>query len=134
MACGKPWRDATDGDGADIVIDPVGGELSATALRAMAWCGRLVIVGFASGGIPKIGANYLLVKNVGAIGIQWTDYRARQPDRVRAAQRKIFDLWEEGKLNPRIAGTLPLEKYAEALSDIRNAKVNGKLILLTRNV
>jgi NADPH2:quinone reductase len=125
--------EATAGVGADIVIDPVGGELNAAALRAMAWCGRLVVVGFASGDIPKIGANYLLVKNVGAIGIQWTDYRARQPDRVRAAQRTIFDLWEEGKLNPRITRTFPLEKYAEALAEIRNAKVNGKFILLTGN-
>jgi NADPH2:quinone reductase len=122
----------TDGHGADVVIDPVGGELNAASLRAMAWCGRIVVVGFASGDIPKIGANYLLVKNISASGIQWTDYRERQPDRVEAAQKHIFDLWEQGKLHPQITRTMPLELYAEALADLRQAKARGKIILLTK--
>lgn len=119
----------TDGHGADVVIDPVGGDLSAAALRAMAWCGRLVVVGFASGDIPKFAGNYLLVKNISVSGIQWTDYRARQLDRVKAAQAEIFDLWREGKLAPRITATYPLQQYAKALDALKSAKANAKIIL-----
>jgi NADPH:quinone reductase len=122
---------ATNGHGADVVIDPVGGEVSAASIRAMAWCGRLVVVGFASGVIPKIGANYLLVKNISASGIQWTDYRARQPDRVHAAQPEMFDLWTQGKLSPRITEVLPLADYALALKALNEGRARGKLILTT---
>ena len=78
---------ATNGHGAEVVIDPVGGEASAASIRAMAWCGRLVFVGFASGVIPKIGADYRLEKNISASGIEWADYRARQPGRARGKLR-----------------------------------------------
>lgn len=123
---------ATDGHGADVVIDPVGGEVTAAALRAMAWQGRLVVVGFAAGAIPQIGANYLLVKNISISGLQWTDYRARQLDRVRDAQAHIFRLWQEGKLAPRIAARLPLARFAEALGALQAARVSGKIILMTQ--
>ncbi len=119
----------THGDGADIVIDPVGGALSAAALRAMAWCGRLVVVGFASGEIPKFAGNYLLVKNISVGGIQWTDYRARRLDQVRAAQARMFDLWGKGKLTPKITATYPLTEYAEALAALNTGKARGKIIL-----
>lgn len=119
----------TGGKGADLVIDPVGGEVTAAALRAMAWCGRLVVVGFAAGAIPQIGANYLLVKNISVSGLQWTDYRARELDRVHAAQAHIFRLWQEGKLAPQIAGRLPLAHFAEALQALQAARVSGKIIL-----
>lgn len=123
---------ATDGHGADVVIDPVGGEVTAAALRAMAWQGRLVVVGFAAGAIPQIGANYLLVKNISVGGLQWTDYRARRLDRVRDAQAHIFRLWQEGKLAPRIAARLPLARFAEALDALQAARVSGKIILMTQ--
>lgn len=123
--------DATGGHGADIVIDPVGGDLSAAALRAMAWEGRLVVVGFASGAIPQFAGNYLLVKNIAVSGIQWTDYRARQPERVREAQARMFDLWREGKLSPQITATYPLDAYARALAALKTGKASGKIILTT---
>lgn len=122
---------ATDGRGADVVIDPVGGDLNAAALRAMAWKGRMVVVGFASGVIPKIGANYLLVKNISVGGIQWTDYRDRHPELMQAAQAHIFALWREGKLRPEITRQWPLEHYAEALREISRAGALGKFILTT---
>lgn len=121
--------EATGGHGADVVIDPVGGDASAAALRAMAWCGRLVVVGFASGAIPQFGGNYLLVKNITVGGIQWTDYRARQLDRVHAAQEQIFGFWRDGKIAPRIAARLPLARYAEALAELKAARASGKFIL-----
>ncbi|MBN9889864.1 NADPH:quinone oxidoreductase family protein [Salipiger abyssi] len=126
-------KEATGGHGADVVIDPVGGDASAAALRAMAWCGRLIVVGFASGQIPQFGGNYLLVKNITVGGVQWTDYRARQLDRVQAAQAQIFQLWSEGKLAPRIADTLPLSQFAVALAGLQAAKVSGKIILTTKD-
>lgn len=122
----------TDGCGADVVIDPVGGALSAAAMRAMAWRGRLVVVGFASGEIPTFAGNYLLVKNIAVSGIQWTDYRARQIDRVRAAQEQMFELWRAGKLSPRVTATYPLTDYAEALAALKAGKASGKIILTTR--
>jgi NADPH2:quinone reductase len=118
--------------GADVVIDPVGGDANAAALRALAWCGRLVIVGFASGQIPAIKANYLLVKNIAVIGIQWSDYRERTPERVSEAQREIFELYEQGLLDPHIDGRLPLEKFADGLRALRDGKVQGKIILQVR--
>jgi|TARA_B100000446_G_scaffold180108_1_gene195836 NADPH:quinone reductase len=121
--------DATDGHGADVVIDPVGGDLTGAALRAMAWSGRLVVVGFAAGSIPKIAANYLLVKNISVSGIQWTDYRARQIERVRDAQAHMFDLWRDGALAPKITATYPLADFAVALRALATGTASGKIIL-----
>jgi len=122
----------TDGAGADIVIDPVGGDAHAAAIRALAWCGRLVVIGFASGTIPTIKANYLLVKNIEVSGLQWSDYRERQPERVRAAQREIFDLYSQGKLAPVISRTVPLTDFAVALGLLRDGHAQGKIILSVR--
>lgn len=122
---------ATDGHGADVVIDPVGGAPGTHALRAMAWSGRLVVVGFASGEIPKFAGNYLLVKNISVGGIQWTDYRERQLGKVHDAQQHIFRLWEEGRIRPHIMKTLPLQRFAQALNELQNASATGKIILLT---
>jgi NADPH:quinone reductase len=122
-------RAATGGHGADIVIDPVGGAANAAALRAMAWRGRMVIIGFAAGEIPTIKANYLLVKNIEVSGLQWSDYRDRTPDWVRRVQMEIFDLHVAGKLNPVISRIFPLEGFKDALSLLRDGKAQGKLIL-----
>ena len=124
-------QQATEGHGVDVVIDPVGGALSAASLRAMAWCGRLVVIGFASGEVPQIGANYLLVKNIAALGIQWTDYRARTPHKVRAAQDHINGLWQQGVLGPKIEAVLPLARYGSALAALSGGTVRGKIILTT---
>lgn len=124
-------RDTTEGHGVDVVIDPVGGDLAAAALRAMAWSGRFVVVGFASGEIPKFAGNYLLVKNISVSGLQWTDYRVRELDRVAEAQAHIFSLWRDGKLAPQITATLPLEAFSEALTALSEGKASGKIILTT---
>ncbi len=121
--------EVTGGHGADVVIDPVGGDANAAALRALAWCGRLVIVGFASGTIPTIKANYLLVKNIAVSGVQWSDYRERTPERVEAAQRELFDLYQAGRIDPRISRKLPLDGFRDALEALRRGQVQGKIIL-----
>lgn len=122
-------HEVTDGHGVDVVVDPVGGEANAAALRAMAWRGRMVVIGFASGGIPVIKANYLLVKNIAVTGLQWSDYRDRTPQWVARVQAEIFDLYLRGKLKPHISDTLPLTQFADALERLRAAKVDGKVIL-----
>ena len=88
------------GDGVDIVIDPIGGDAFDAALRALAWQGRLVVIGFASGRIPSVKANYLLVKNIEVSGLQVSDYRKRTPDLMAQCIREIFALFEAGKLSP----------------------------------
>lgn len=119
----------TDGAGVDVVIDPVGGEANAAALRAMAWRGRMVVIGFASGEIPTIKVNYLLVKNITVSGLQWSDYRERDPEWVARVQTEIFDLWSQGKLTPHISRSLPLSDFAEALDLLRRGKAQGKIVL-----
>lgn len=124
-------REATGGRGADIVLDPLGGDFFDAALRALAWRGRLVVVGFAAGRIPSLKANYLLVKNIAVSGLQWSDYRDRTPDWVSDVQRELFDLWEAGRLNPLVAGTYPLERFADALDAIRSRRALGRIVLTT---
>jgi NADPH2:quinone reductase len=119
----------TDGKGVDICIDPLGGDPFDAAMRALAWCGRMVVVGFAAGRIPVIKANYLLVKNIAVTGLQWSDYRDRTPERMAEAQAEIFRLHGEGKLSANVMATYPLEQMAEAMAVISDRKVVGKVVL-----
>lgn len=121
----------TGGKGADVCIDPLGGDPFDAAMRALAWCGRMVVVGFAAGRIPVIKANYLLVKNIAVSGLQWSDYRDRTPERMADAQAEIFRLHTEGRLKANVMATYPLETMAEALAVIRDRKVVGKVVLET---
>jgi len=123
----------TGGHGADIVIDPVGGEASAAAMRSLAWKGRMVVVGFASGEIPTVKANYLLVKNIAVLGLQWSDYRERAPEMIVAAQEEIFTLCVTGKIRPYISRRLPFADFKDALSALRNGQAKGKIILDVRH-
>ncbi|MFZ2650897.1 MAG: NADPH:quinone oxidoreductase family protein, partial [Burkholderiaceae bacterium] len=116
--------------GVDIVLDSVGGDVFDAALRALAWCGRLVVIGFAAGRIPEVKAAYLLVKNVSVAGLQWTDYRARDPERVRAVQDELYALYAQGKLTPVITARYPLERFAQALARFETRQVQGKIVLL----
>jgi len=125
-------RAATGGCGVDVVIDPVGGAYGAAALRALAWCGRLVVIGFASGEIPAFRANYLLVKNIAVLGLQWSDYRERAPELVARVQADLFARHREGQLAPVIDRRLPLDRFQEALRALRDGAVQGKIILTLR--
>ncbi len=116
--------------GADIVLDSVGGDAFDGALRALAWRGRLVVIGFAAGRIPELRANYLLLKNISVAGLQWSDYRDREPDAVAAAQSRLYELYLAKKLKPEITATYPLERCAEALARFGSRSVQGKLVLV----
>ena len=123
-------RALTDGAGVDIIIDPVGGAVNAAALRAIAWCGHLVVVGFASGDIPVFKAGHLLVKNITVSGLQWSDYCQRDADQVRKAQFNIFKLWSEEKISPLVSQKFPLGEFATALGTIQNGSAWGKILLI----
>ncbi len=117
--------------GADVIVDSVGGDVFDACLRAIAWCGRIVVVGFADGRIPEIKAGHILVKNISVIGLQFSDYRDREPEKCLAARKQLFDLYSAGRLKPHVMATYPLERYSEALALVRDRKVIGKVVLTT---
>ena len=122
----------TSGAGVDIVLDPVGGEFFGAALRALAWCGRLVVIGFVGGDIPSVKANYLLVKNISVSGLQWSDYRERAPERVAVAQAEIFRLWKGGALRPPVTKAFAFEELPTALDLIAQGQIAGKAAILIK--
>jgi len=123
----------TDGRGADIIIDPLGGKVFEAAIRALAWCGRLVVIGFAAGGIPTLRTNYLLLKNIEVSGLQITDYRKRRPSELRTAYAEIFGFYELGLVKPAPATLFPLERAGEALAALRDRRIDGRPVLRLRD-
>lgn len=117
--------------GVDLVVEQVGGTVFEGSLRSLARCGHLVVVGFASGTIPTIKANYLLLKNITVSGLQWSDYRDRAPDRVAEAQQEMFALHAAKKLKPVIQQCFELANAQSALVAIRNGGNLGKIVLWT---
>ena len=115
--------------GVDLIVDSVGGEVFDASLRAIAWCGRLVTVGFASGRIPEVKVGLILVKNISLIGLHISDYRDRAADKARAAQADLFRLFEAGKLKPHVMAVHPFEAYREALAAVRDRHALGKVVL-----
>jgi NADPH2:quinone reductase len=123
----------TDGEGADIIIDPLGGTVFEAAIRALAWCGRLVVIGFAAGGIPTLRTNYLLLKNIEVSGLQITDYRKRRPAELATAYSEIFGFYELGLVKPAAATLFPLERAGEALAALRDRQIDGRAVLRLRD-
>lgn len=122
----------TLGGGADIVVDNLGGTVFDACLKALAWCGRIVVVGFAAGAPSTLRSNYLLIKNITATGLHWSDYRDRTPELVHSAQEDIFALWRQGRLTSPVTLALRLEDAATALRHVADRRVLGKIVLLTR--
>jgi NADPH2:quinone reductase len=119
----------TGGKGADVVYDPVGGPYTELALRSIAWRGRLLVVGFAAGDIPKIPLNLTLLKGCAIIGVFWGEFTRREPERFLAAMDKLGRWFAEGKLKPHVSGTFPLERAADALAMMAGRNVKGKVVL-----
>jgi NADPH2:quinone reductase len=115
--------------GVDVVVDAVGGDVFDASLRAIAWCGRVVTVGYASGRVPEVKAGLLLVKNISLIGLQLSDYRDRTPDRMRRVQAELLSMYEAGKLKPHVMQAYPLERFHEALATVADRRVLGKVVL-----
>jgi NADPH2:quinone reductase len=120
----------TGGGLADVVLDPLGGEVFDAALRAVAWCGRLVVIGFAGGGIPTLKANYLLVKNIEVSGLQISDYRKRRPALVAECFHEIFAFYCAGSIRPAESIVLPLDRVTDGLAMVRDRTTGGRRVIL----
>ena len=116
--------------GADVIYDPVGGEIFAQALRCINWEGRMLIIGFASGTIPQIAANYLLLKNIAVIGMAISSYFDRRAPEIAAAQAAIFELWKDDKVHPHIMARFALDDFSKAIALIEDRKIVGKAVLV----
>jgi NADPH2:quinone reductase len=121
----------TGGKGADVVYDPVGGDAFDASLRSIAWGGRLIVIGFASGRIPQAPANILLVKNIDVIGFYWGSYQARRPELLRDSYSQLLRWFEEGKLKPHISAQMDLNEVAQAMALLQSRKSTGKVVLTT---
>jgi NADPH2:quinone reductase len=119
----------TDGRGVDVVYDPVGDRYTEPALRSLAWRGRLLVVGFAAGEIPKIPLNLTLLKGCSIVGVFFGDWARREPDNLAARIAQLGRWFQEGKLRPHISEVLPFDQYAEALTRLASRKTTGKVVL-----
>jgi NADPH2:quinone reductase len=122
-------KEICKGGGADVVYDPVGGSAFDASLRSVNWGARLVLVGFASGQVPQVPGNILLVKNISAIGFYWGSYRSRRPELLEAEFKELFQWWREGKLRPHVSQQLPLANAQEALQLLLHRRSTGKVVL-----
>jgi NADPH:quinone reductase len=122
-------RALTDGKGADVIYDPVGGDYAEPAIRAVGWQGRYLIIGFAAGDIPRIPLNLPLLKGFSLVGVFWGEFLRRDP---KTAQKELLELlawFRDGKLKPHVSATYPLAQAAQALNDVLQRKVTGKVVV-----
>lgn len=124
-------RELTGGRGVDVVYDPVGGDYSEPALRSMAWRGRFLVVGFAAGRIPNIPLNLPFIKGSSVVGVLWGAFTHLEPQRNEESLQELLTWVKQGKLKPYIAATYPLERAADALHNLMNRSVKGKIVLTT---
>lgn len=119
----------TNGTGADVIYDPVGGPYTEPALRSIAWRGRLLVVGFAAGDIPKIPLNLTLLKGCSIVGVYWGEFTRREPEHFAQQMRQLEQWYADGRLRPHVSETFPLDRAAEALTLMAERKVKGKVVL-----
>jgi NADPH2:quinone reductase len=124
-------KQLTGNRGVDIVYDPIGDKVAEESLRCLAWCGRLLILGFLGGGPTNIRSNYLLIKGIDAIGVRIGGLNEADPDLAIANMKALVALAEQGKLRPRISHSFPLEQAREALQAVIDRTVIGKAVLLS---
>ena len=127
-ALAEQFKAAVGPGGADVILDPVGGDYAEPALRSIAWEGRYLVVGFPAG-IPKLPLNLTLLKSCDVCGVFWGAFAARDPKGNAAHVAELFQLWGEGKISPRISATYSLERGGEAIAAMAARKVIGKLVV-----
>ena len=127
-ALAQAFKDAVGPNGADIVYDIVGGDYSEPALRAIAWEGRFLVIGFPAG-IAKMPLNLTLLKSCDIRGVFWGAFTAREPARNAANIAELFELWQQGKINPLVSETYPLDRAHEAIAKLENRGAIGKLVV-----
>jgi NADPH2:quinone reductase len=119
----------TNDRGVDVVVDPVGGPYTEPALRSCAWRGRLLVVGFAAGEIPRIPLNLTLLKGCSIVGVFWGDFLRREPEAFAASVSQLGQWFAAGRLKPHITATFPLDQAAEAIAMMGARKVMGKVVI-----
>ena len=127
-AVAQLFKDAVGPAGADVILDPVGGDYAEPALRSIAWEGRYLVVGFPAG-IPRLPLNLTLLKSCDVCGVFWGAFAARDPKANAAHVEQLFDWWAEGKIAPKVSATYPLERAGEAIAALRDRKAIGKLVV-----
>jgi NADPH2:quinone reductase len=128
----KRVDDLTGKGGADVVYDSVGGPYSEPALRATAWRGRFLVVGFAAGEIPKLPLNLTLLRERSIVGVFWGEAMRREPQQHVANMRKLMQWFAQGKVKPVISERVPLEGAAAAIARLANRQAMGKIVVLPR--
>ncbi|MBT2388336.1 NADPH:quinone oxidoreductase family protein [Streptomyces sp. ISL-1] len=123
-------KDATGGRGADVVYDPVGGDAYAKSVKCIAFEGRIVIVGFASGAIPTPGLNHALVKNYSIVGLHWGLYNQMDPAAVRGCHEELTKLAAEGVVKPLISGRVAMKDAADAVQRVADGTTTGRLVVI----
>ncbi len=119
----------TGGKGPDVIYDPVGGPLAEQAFRSIAWRGRYLVVGFANGEIPKLPFNLMLLKGAAVVGVFWGDFTRREPKQNLADIQVMLGWMRDGKIRPHISARYPLANGTQALNDMMNRKVMGKVVI-----
>lgn len=127
-ALSELFKAAVGPNGADVIYDPVGGDYAEPALRAIAWEGRYLVVGFPAG-IPRLPLNLTLLKSCDVCGVFWGAFAARDPRANAAHVATLFRLWEEGRINPKVSATYPLERAGEAIAAMAARQAIGKLVV-----
>jgi len=127
-ALSQLFKEAVGPGGADVILDPVGGGYTEAALRSIAWEGRFLVVGFPAG-IAKLPLNLTLLKSCDVCGVFWGAFAARDPKANAAHVQQLFRWWAEGKIEPKISATYPLERADEAIAALRDRKAVGKLVV-----
>lgn len=122
-------KELTDGKGIDVCYDPVGGDLSEPALRSMAWDGRFLVVGFAAGDIPKVPLNLPLLKGCSVVGVFWGAFTGKEPERNKANIAELLGWLAEGKLDPHVSATYPLDQAVQAINDLAERRATGKVVV-----
>jgi NADPH:quinone reductase len=121
----------TRGKGVNVIFDPLGGNYSEAALRSIAWNGRMLVIGFAAGDIPRIPLNLTLLKGCSIVGVFWGSFTEREPLRNQEHLQELLTWFAQGKIKPHISATYSLDQAADALNDVMNRKVKGKVVLVT---
>ena len=127
-ALSQLFKDAVGAAGADVILDPVGGDYSEAALRSIAWEGRFLVVGFPAG-IPRLPLNLTLLKSCDVCGVFWGAFVAREPERNAAHVEQLFRWWAEGRIAPKVSETYPLARGGEAIAALRDRRAIGKLVV-----
>ncbi|HQT84179.1 MAG: NADPH:quinone oxidoreductase [Acidiphilium sp. 37-64-53] len=120
----------TEGRGPDIIFDPVGGRFAEPAFRSIAWRGRYLVIGFADGEIPSLPLNLPLLKGASLVGVFWGDFARREPKNQIAMMQDLFAMLQNGQIRPLISKAYPLADTAQALQDMADRKVTGKIVVV----